>query len=98
MTLFLENVTFDNDFFSIDLPDGGTLVLNKINEGFAYEGTDVLIDRINIEIDYEDSFVPCSSIIGLGDEKIKINTEYIQFEGSVLTSKNMKYCTIEVYE
>ena len=98
MTLFLENVTFDNDFFSIDLPDGGTLVLNKINEDFAYEGTDVLIDRINIEIDYDDSFVPCSGVIGLGDEKIKINTEYTQFEGSVLTSKNMKYCTIEVYE
>lgn len=102
MLLNLSEVVFDNDFFSIDTPDGNTLILNKIQESLKIsDNTDETVDiqNINIEIVLEDEFyVRCPCVIGLGNEYIKINTNHLEYEGEVLTSDNMKYCTIEVYE
>ena len=55
MEIYLKNVTFENDFFTIGTPDGGTLRLNKIDEKLNVSVLlkDVEINRINIE--YESS-------------------------------------------
>ena len=99
MTISLDKVTFVNDFFTTPLPDGTTLVLNKIDESLLYEGELVEMKAINIEVqDDEGNAVSCSCIIGLGDNLMKINTDHAEYEGEVLTSENMEYCTIEVYE
>lgn len=99
MTIALDKVTFTNDFFTIPLPDGSQLVLNKVNEDFLAEEGECIIKSINIEIQtYEGDVFTCPCAIGIGNERMKINTEHKEYEGAVLTPENMAYCTIEVYE
>lgn len=101
MDLYLKNVTFDSDIFSIDMPDGNVLVLNKIEESLRdtvnFIG-DFEVNRINIEVMTETESIPCSSIIGLDTKYYKIVTSYKELEGKVLTAENMQYCTISIYE
>lgn len=100
MILDLSKITFINDFASFDMPSGDTLLLNKINESILYD-TDKLanIDVINLQVVSEDnSYTYCPSVIGMKNDILSINTEYTYYEGKVLTSENMKYCTLEIYE
>lgn len=101
MTIELSKVEFINDFFSTKLPDGGTLILNQVDEDFITEDTneECIIKAINIALyDYEGNPVECSCVIGMGNDKLIINTDYEEYEGKVLTPDNMVYCTIEIYE
>lgn len=98
MTIELDKVTFTNDFFSTPLPDGSIMVLNRIDESLLSDGVSAEIKAINIEIwDIEENVTKCPCVIGLGNDLMQINTEYKEYEGKVLTSDNMGYCTIEVY-
>lgn len=101
MTIELSKITFDNDFFSVVLPDGNELVLNKVDEDFvdSTTGEHCVVRNINVAIVDEDgNFVDCPCTIGLSDDIMEIQTNHKQYEGEVLTPDNMEYCTIEVYE
>ena len=101
MEIYLKDVIFENDFFTIGTPDGGTLRLNKIDEKLNVSVLlkDVEINRINIEFEsYDGTVTLCSSIIGLDNNLMKIQTNIKELEGEVLTAENMQYCTIVVYE
>lgn len=98
MTIDLAGITFENDFFSIDIFDENTLTLNKINESLSSDSEAAEINRINIQLTTADSVVILPSVIGIDNSYMKINTDYKEYEGKVLTSDNMKYCTIEIYE
>ena len=101
MEIYLKDVILENDFFTIGTPDGGTLRLNKIDEKLNVSVLlkDVEINRINIEYESsEDTVTLCSSIIGLSNNLMEIQTNIRELEGEVLTAENMQYCTIVVYE
>ena len=101
MEIYLKDVILENDFFTIGTPDGGTLRLNKIDEKLNVNALseDVEINRINIEFEsYEGTVTLCSSVIGLSDNLMEIQTNIKELEGEVLTAENMQYCTIVVYE
>lgn len=101
MEIYLKDVIFENDFFTIGTPDGGTLRLNKIDEKLNVSVLlkDVEINRINIEYESSEGTVTlCSSIIGLSNNLMEIQTNIRELEGEVLTAENMQYCTIVVYE
>ena len=101
MEIYLKDVAFENDFFTIGTPDGGTLRLNKIDEKLNVNTLleDVEINRINIEFEsYEGTVTLCSSVIGLSNNLMEIQTNIKKLEGEVLTAENMQYCTIVVYE
>lgn len=104
MTINLSEIDFVNDFFSVNTPDGDELILNKIDESLTIStraSNAVLeINNINVEIRKSDgSYIKCPCVIGMGNDYIHIDTEYKKdFEGAVLTSENMKYCTMTVYE
>lgn len=103
MTFALDKIEFDNDIFSNDLADGSILVINRINEALSTDNLvnapDTIIDRFNIQIVGTDGITTnCSSVIGLEDAKTKISTEYKQYEGTLLDSNNISYCTLEVFE
>lgn len=101
MTIELSKITFDNDFFSIVLPDGNELVLNKVDEDFipSSSGTNCVVRSINVAmVDEEGNFIDCPCTIGMSNDIMEIKTDYKQYEGEVLTPDNMMYCTIEVYE
>ena len=101
MEIYLKDVTLENDFFTIGTPDGGTLRLNKIDEKLNVNTLleDVEINRINIEYESSEGTVTlCSSIIGLSNNLMEIQTNIRELEGEVLTAENMQYCTIVVYE
>ena len=101
MEIYLKDVTLENDFFTIGTPDGGTLRLNKIDEKLNVSVLlkDVEINRINIEYESSEGTVTlCSSIIGLSNNLMEIQTNNRELEGEVLTAENMQYCTIVVYE
>lgn len=100
MELFLESATFENDFFYIEMPEGDTLVLNKVDESLGIEGySDVNINAINIEVvPVEGDRIKCPCVIGLGNNILEIVTDHKELEGKLLTSDNMKYCKINIYE
>ena len=101
MEIYLKDVILENDFFTIGTPDGGTLRLNKIDEKLNVNALleDVEINRINIEFEsYEGTVTLCSSVIGLSNNLMEIQTNIKELEGEVLTAENMQYCTIVVYE
>ena len=101
MEIYLKDVIFENDFFTIGTPDGGTLRLNKIDEKLndSVLLKDVEINRINIEFEsYDGTITLCSSVIGLSNNLMEIQTNIRELEGEVLTAENMQYCTIVVYE
>lgn len=101
MEIYLKDVILENDFFTIGTPDGGTLRLNKIDEKLNVSVLlkDVEINRINIEYESSEGIVTlCSSVIGLSNNLMEIQTNIRELEGEVLTAENMQYCTIVVYE
>ena len=99
MIIDLSKTNFVNDFFSTMLPDGSMLVLNNVDEDFLADNGECAVKAVNIEIQtVADEIVSCPCVIGLGNELMQITTSYKEYEGEVLTSENMKYCTIEVYE
>lgn len=101
MIINLDKVVFDNDVFSTMLPDGGYIVLNKIDESFTADGFtgECLVKAVTIEIiDTDDNIILCPTAIGLGNELMQIKTDYTEYEGEMLTPENMVYCTIEIYE
>ena len=103
MLIDLGEVVFENDFFNVDLPNGSVLTLNKIDEAIATDDSTVKIDRVNLQItsfdeDGNEEYMRCPCAIGLGNAILIIKTDYPEYEGKVLTSENMRFCTIEVYE
>lgn len=101
MEIYLKDVTLENDFFTVGTSNGGTLRLNKIDEKLNDNTLleDVEINRINIEFEsYEGIVTLCSSVIGLSNNLMVIQTNIRELEGEVLTAENMQYCTIVVYE
>lgn len=100
MTIVLSEVTFENDFFSSTMPDGSTLVLNRIDESMKHEDGNMDLSAITIlVIDTETGDnILCSPVIGLGNDRLVLSTEYEEYLGKVLNEDNMQYCTIEIPE
>lgn len=101
MIIDLSEIKFTNDFYSVTLPDTNVLVLNKLDESLTIStlNTTMEIHNINVSLmDSEGNSIDCPCVIGMGNDILKIETDYTEWEGKVLTSDNMKYCTINVYE
>lgn len=99
MNINLSEITFINDFFTIGIPDGGLLVLNRLNESLLTDDLQFLeVKRINVEVVYADRTIKCSSIIGMGNDLLQIKSAYTEVIGEVLSEENMSKCEIEVYE
>lgn len=101
MIIDLAKVSFTNDMFSTILPSGDSLVLNSVNESFLADGeeNEQAVKAINIEIiTVEGGVITCPCVIGLGNDYMNIKSDYIEYEGVVLTPDNMVYCTMEIYE
>jgi hypothetical protein len=92
----LSEIEFENDFCSIDMPDGNTLVINKISEDFLNsDNAEIVLDRYNIEvIDEDGTAYLCSSVIGQENDYFTLTTDYTEFLGNILTSDNIQYCRI----
>ena len=92
MLIDLSKIEFTYDFFSSTMPDGSTLILNNISEDIVKQ-IHILIQPIDGSAN-----ILCSSVIGCGNAKMRIKSDYSEYLGKVLTEDNMKYCTIEMYE
>jgi hypothetical protein len=82
------------------MPDGSTLVLNKVSEALPTEGEGLPIKGINILVidSTTGENMLCSSVIGMGNDKFILSTEHEEYLGKVLTEDNMAYCKIEMLE
>lgn len=100
MTIDLSEVTFENDFFSSTMPDGSTLVLNRIDESMKSDDGSMSLNAITIlVIDAETGDnILCSPVIGLGSDRLVLSTEHEEYLGKVLNEDNMQYCTIDIPE
>lgn len=101
MTINLSSVTFTNDMYTLSLEDGGYLILNRVDEDFIVNKVETKIKRINIErviINDDNTYTTkvCTSIIGMSDDIITLDTPYKEYLGKVLTEDNMEYCSLEV--
>ena len=97
MIIDLSEVTFTYDFFSTPLPDGNTLILNKIDEDFMSEDKETVIKGINIIVALADGSANmlCSSVIGTTNDYFRLSTNYEEYKGKAMTSDNMQYCFLE---
>lgn len=104
MKIDLSLITFDNDMYQTDLPDGSIIVFNLIDESlynidYSYRHVETNIKRINIEIiDLEGNSVMCPCVIGMGNDLMQVNTLHTEYEGKVLNNENMQFCEVEVYD
>ena len=103
MIINLSEIIFENDFFSVSLPDGSSLVFNEINEELVTLDNKVIdIHNINIQKVITGStgeeYIDCSVAIGSRNTILGIYTTYTEYESALLNSNNMKYCTMEVFE
>lgn len=100
MTIELDSITFTNDFFSVALPDGSIIIINKVDEDFITENDDeCIVQAIIIEVqDLDGNIISCPCVIGMSNDIMEIATKHTEYEGEVLTPDNMGYCTIEIYE
>lgn len=100
MTIELDSITFTNDFFSVALPDGSIIIINKVDEDFITENDDeCTVQAITIEVqDLDGNIISCPCVIGMSNDIMEIATKHTEYEGEVLTPDNMGYCTIEIYE
>ena len=98
MTINLSEVEFVYDFFSLPLPGGNTLIMNKVDEDFLSGDDESVVKGINIVVVPEDGSdnVYCSSVIGMSNDYFTLESGYSEYEGKVLTTDNMKYCTMEI--
>lgn len=101
MTLDLSQIQFDYDFFTAPMPDGSTLVLNNVSDSLLTEGGDSAeIKRVNVLV--IDAFTGdnllCSSVIGMGNDRLIVGSADASLLGKVLTEDNMRECYIEMYE
>ena len=100
MTLDLSKIEFVSDFFSVSMPDGSTLILNKISEDFIAGDKNMVVKQINIIVspfNSEESII-CSSVIGTENDYFKLVSGYAEYLGQILDEDTMKYCTIEIKE
>lgn len=98
MTYELSNVEFTNDFFSLSLPDGSTLVMNRVSEALLNEEEETEIKGVNIVVVTEDVNVRCSSVVGTGNSYFTLSSDYSTCLGKALTSDIMPYCYLEIPE
>ena len=96
MEVNLSEIEFINDFCSIDMPDGNTLVINKISEYFLdTSSNEVVLDRYNFEVvDNDGTAYLCSSVIGNVNDYFTLTTDYTEYLGNILTSDNIQYCKV----
>lgn len=96
MTIDLSKVSFINDFFSLDMPSGNLLILNKINENLLVKGEESSIQGINVIVVVYPTgeSVKCPSVIGVSNEYLSITSDYPEYLGKVLTEETMKYSYI----
>ena len=99
MTVNLNSITFVNDFAYIDCENGGTLILNRLDEAFAKTNGEVIIRNINIAfVDVDDNYIDCNMAVGLKNDYIHLYSDYKEQEGKLLTADNLSLCYIEVYD
>lgn len=104
MLINLSEVTFENDFYEMELENGAGLTLNTVDEQFSYadeyDNPKVcMVNRINIVYtDSEGVGYKCPSVIGISNDYTSLDTDYVEYEGQVLNMENMQYCTITTIE
>lgn len=99
MIIYLREIEFTGGFYSVDLPDGSVLSLNEVNESTEVSSVEVSIDTYILEVTDTDNVITrCSNIIGMSNDILGIETDYTEYEGQRLSSDNLKYCTVSVYE
>lgn len=100
MTINLSEIVFENDFYRCVLPNDMVLTINRIDEDFIHLGEEIKVDGINIELSSEDNEqkIHCSSVIGLEQDYISIETDYTEYIGTCLSKENLMYCRIVTNE
>ena len=99
MTIDLSLITFENNLFKTDLPDGSVLSLYSLDEAIGTDEGDVIIDDIIIQkTDIEDNVTLISSVVGITTQDITIASAYPELLGQSLTLSNLAKCIIEVSE
>lgn len=98
MTIDLSTIVFENDFFSLPLPSGDTLVLNKIDEDLKDGSNEAKINHITlliIDAVTEENII-CSSVIGFSNPYFTLTSNYKEYLGTTLNKDNKDFCYLEV--
>lgn len=97
MTYNLSEATFENDFYSLDIADGSTVIFNLVNEEITYNTKETVINAVNIAvIDSDGNYIDGVNVIGESNAFYTLASEYKEYVGRPLDKDNLKYCTLEV--
>lgn len=93
----LSEATFENDFYSLDIADGSTIVFNIVDEEIAHNNEELIINAVNIAvIDSDGNYIDGVNVIGESNDFYALTTEYKEYLGLPLNKDNIKYCVLEV--
>ena len=101
MTINLESVNFDNDYFATDLPSGVKLIMYSCDESIKDTGTgeDIPMKEILLVIeDVDGNQTLCSSVIGIANEYFSLKSNFEEYQDKKLNIDNKNFCYIEVAE
>lgn len=97
MTYNLSEAVFENDFYSLDLSDGSTVVFNLVDEQFVAGNKTLSINAVNIAvITSAGEYIDGLNIIGERTQYYALVSAYKEYVGKPLDKDNIKYCTLEV--
>lgn len=97
MTYNLGEATFENDFYSLDISSGSTVIFNLVDEEIQYGEEELVVNAVNIAvIDSDGNYIDGVNVIGEGNEFYTLASDYKEYLGLPLTKDNIKYCTLEV--
>lgn len=113
MTINLSELNFTNDFTSVPMPKGNTLVMNKVNESLKITEAKLednkevtitenlmstAIDTYNIVVVTDEGTYLCPAVIGIKNDFFVITSDYEEYNGCLLTSENIQFCKMEIFE
>lgn len=99
MNLELTTDDFTSNMYTQLTNTGCLLTFNIVEECCVFSDYKCELDNINIEVSLELASGTtlkqrCTCVIGMEDEFIGISSEYEEYQGKVLNSSNLPYCTL----
>jgi len=101
MTINLEAIKFDNNYFATDLPSGLRLIMYSCDESIKDDNTgeDVDVKEILLVLeDEEGNQTLCSSVIGMSNDFFSLKSNVEELQDKKLNIDNKASCFIEVFE
>lgn len=99
MFIFPSLTDFNSDIFSYDYTADANITIIFISEGFSVANVPVEIDNTVIQLTDKSTgkSIRCPSIIGMGNDLMRVVSDDPTLQGQRLSPENLDECYVEIY-